>query len=175
MSQVLQCLFALASVAPKIPTYHGPAYGVKLADANVRDFSQEQLDAAKNAPSRQAMGSYGYADTTIGPRVDKIVQLPAENGTATTAAVSAASYGVASAAVSAAGPRPSLLAGAAPRQPPPPSGPAPVAPSVPHYAPAAPSAPAAPVAGGSQKFCSECGNKLAIPNPKFCSQCGHKL
>lgn len=43
-------------------TFNGPFIGVKLADANKREFTEEQLVAGKSIVSAQTMGSYGVVD-----------------------------------------------------------------------------------------------------------------
>ncbi|UJR35236.1 hypothetical protein I4U23_028001 [Adineta vaga] len=46
--QVTQCLFALGRHAQK-HNFHGPILGPKMAESNKREFTEEQLIAAKNA------------------------------------------------------------------------------------------------------------------------------
>jgi hypothetical protein len=201
MSQVLQCLFGLGSVAQKIAGFRGPYYGVKLADANVREFSQEQLDAAKAAPSRQSQGSYGYADTTKNARVDNIIQSAAKPISSEPSRLNNGSLGFADTRPNArvdkilqlpsdngTGARPAAAAAsssasfsgfgasAAPRPPPPAAAP-PVAAAQPSWAASQASAGAPSAAGAAplRKFCPECGAKLSTVGAKFCSECGSKL
>lgn len=48
MNQVVDCIFAVSRCAAK-KGYNGPRLGPKMATANVRNFTQDQLDAGKNA------------------------------------------------------------------------------------------------------------------------------
>jgi hypothetical protein len=55
--QVIQALYIFGSVAQKIPSYHGPVIGVKLADKKEIHFSEEQLRASKNTVGQQYASS----------------------------------------------------------------------------------------------------------------------
>jgi len=61
---VVDNIHALGGLAKKVG-FTGPALGVKFADENKRQFTEEQLRA--NVPSRQTVGSYGYQDETANP------------------------------------------------------------------------------------------------------------
>ena len=47
MNQVLQTLVSLGRCAQKLPGYHGPLFGARLADKNARQFNDDQLKAGK--------------------------------------------------------------------------------------------------------------------------------
>jgi len=64
---VIDNIFALGSVAQKVPGFHGPYIGVKHSDENPRDFSADVLAAGKAAPTRQTVGSYGFQDESRNP------------------------------------------------------------------------------------------------------------
>jgi len=55
LAQVQTTLYKMGGQAQKVG-FSGPVIGVKQADANKREFSQEQLDAGKNVIGLQ-MGS----------------------------------------------------------------------------------------------------------------------
>ena len=57
MKAVIRNIHSLGRVAQKIPGYSGPTLGAKLATAHAREFSEEQLYAAKAAPSFVGKGS----------------------------------------------------------------------------------------------------------------------
>jgi len=54
--QFTQCIIALGRYAQTLPGYDGPILGPKQSDSNVREFSQDQLDAGKHMIGLQ-MGS----------------------------------------------------------------------------------------------------------------------
>jgi len=55
--QVIQSLYIFGSVVQKIPSFHGPSIGIKLADKKEINFSDEQLRASKNIVGQQHGGS----------------------------------------------------------------------------------------------------------------------
>jgi hypothetical protein len=59
MGAVVRQIHSLGRLAQKLPGYSGPGLGPKEATANHRDFSEEQLQAAKNAPTFLGKGSHG--------------------------------------------------------------------------------------------------------------------
>jgi hypothetical protein len=62
MAAVVTNLHSLGRIAQSMPAYAGgPALGVKLADANKRNFTAEQLAEAKAAPTLMGKGSHGGA------------------------------------------------------------------------------------------------------------------
>jgi hypothetical protein len=61
MIAVLTNIQALGSAAQKLPGYSGPVLGVKLADANKREFTPEQLAEAMNTQTFLGKGSHGHA------------------------------------------------------------------------------------------------------------------
>jgi hypothetical protein len=58
MAAVVTNLHSLGRIAQKMPGYRGPALGVKLANANKRNFTAEQLAQAKAAPTFMGQGSH---------------------------------------------------------------------------------------------------------------------
>ena len=61
MLAVVTNIHALGRFAQRIPGYDGPVLGVKLAEANKRNFTAEQLAQAKAAPTLLGKGSHGGA------------------------------------------------------------------------------------------------------------------
>eukprot|EP00966_Prymnesium_polylepis_P076374 1770188-Prymnesium_polylepis.1 len=61
MMQVLTNLQSLGRMAQKVPGYSGPTFGAKMADANVREFSEEQMRAGASAQTFLGKGSTGHA------------------------------------------------------------------------------------------------------------------
>lgn len=61
MMQVLTNLQALGSAAQKVPSFSGPAFGAKLANANPREFSEEVLKAGAATQTFLGTGSHGCA------------------------------------------------------------------------------------------------------------------
>ncbi|XP_054753749.2 myophilin-like, partial [Lytechinus pictus] len=66
--QFTQCIVALGRYAQSQPGYDGPILGPKHSEGNIRDFSQDQLDAGKhmiglqmgsNKGASQAGGDFG--------------------------------------------------------------------------------------------------------------------
>ena len=66
MMQVLVNLQALGSAAQRVPGYSGPTFGAKLADANVREFSEEVLKAGLATQTFLGTGSHGQPGTQSG-------------------------------------------------------------------------------------------------------------
>lgn len=66
MMQVLVNLQALGSAAQRVPGYSGPTFGAKLADANVREFSEEVLKAGLATQTFLCTGSHGQPGTQSG-------------------------------------------------------------------------------------------------------------
>eukprot|EP00004_Rigifila_ramosa_P010066 TRINITY_DN21858_c0_g1_i1.p1 TRINITY_DN21858_c0_g1~~TRINITY_DN21858_c0_g1_i1.p1 ORF type:complete len:194 (-),score=44.86 TRINITY_DN21858_c0_g1_i1:37-618(-) len=60
MPLVIQCIHALGAKAGA--NGFSPSIGVKLAEANARQFTEEQLAASRNAPSKISQGSVGGAN-----------------------------------------------------------------------------------------------------------------
>eukprot|EP00339_Tiarina_fusa_P015969 CAMPEP_0117041766 /NCGR_PEP_ID=MMETSP0472-20121206/29138_1 /TAXON_ID=693140 ORGANISM="Tiarina fusus, Strain LIS" /NCGR_SAMPLE_ID=MMETSP0472 /ASSEMBLY_ACC=CAM_ASM_000603 /LENGTH=204 /DNA_ID=CAMNT_0004752847 /DNA_START=22 /DNA_END=637 /DNA_ORIENTATION=+ len=61
MPQVIQTLHALGRHAQKVRGYSGPTIGVKLADANKREFTEQQLREGESCIPLQTAGSHGNA------------------------------------------------------------------------------------------------------------------
>ncbi|XP_071489824.1 myophilin-like isoform X1 [Diadema antillarum] len=68
LPQFTQCIIALARYAQSQPGYNGPMLGPKQSEENVREFTQDQLDAGKhmiglqmgsNKGASQAGGDFG--------------------------------------------------------------------------------------------------------------------
>ena len=55
--QVVLCLFSLGRTTQKHPEYTGPQIGPKMADKNVRNFSEEQILAGRNSQIGLQAGS----------------------------------------------------------------------------------------------------------------------
>ena len=66
MMQVLTNLQALGRAAQRVPGFKGPAFGAKLADANVREFSDVTLRAGAAATTFLGQGSHGQPGTQSG-------------------------------------------------------------------------------------------------------------
>jgi hypothetical protein len=62
MIAVLTNIHSLGRVSQKVAGFAGPYLGAKLADANAREFTQEQLDAGKGAATFLGKGSHGCAN-----------------------------------------------------------------------------------------------------------------
>jgi len=61
MMQVLTNLQALGRAAQRTPGYSGPSFGARLAEANVREFSEEQRIAGAATQTFLGKGSHGHA------------------------------------------------------------------------------------------------------------------
>mmetsp|Transcript_5393 Transcript_5393/g.9042 ORF Transcript_5393/g.9042 Transcript_5393/m.9042 type:complete len:158 (-) Transcript_5393:241-714(-) len=61
MIAVLTNIHSLGRVAQRVEGFTGPSLGAKLADTNKREFDEEQLRAAKAAPTLIGKGSHGGA------------------------------------------------------------------------------------------------------------------
>ena len=78
MMAVLIQIHSLGRIAQKLPGFSGPALGVKLATANKREFTEDQLREAKNATTFLGKGSHGTpAEATMsmvdhGRNIDKM-------------------------------------------------------------------------------------------------------
>jgi hypothetical protein len=66
---VVDNIHVLGALSRKVTTFHGPYIGVKLADENRRQFTEEQLK--QPSVSRQTQGSYGYQDETYTPSIGR--------------------------------------------------------------------------------------------------------
>jgi len=65
--QVVLCLFSLGRTTQKHPEYEGPAIGPKMATKNVRNFSEEQILAGRNAQiSLQSGSNKGASQAGLG-------------------------------------------------------------------------------------------------------------
>jgi len=69
MNVVIDNIHALGGLSRKVTSFHGPYLGVKFAEENKRNFTDEQLRA--NVPSRQTVGSYGYQDESHTPTLSR--------------------------------------------------------------------------------------------------------
>jgi len=154
---VVDNIHALGGLSRKVSSFHGPYIGVKLADENKRDFSQEQLNASAAAPSRQVTGSYGYQDESHNPVLARQIIKNVSGHTASNAPSkqTQGSYGY---QVEPAKNLDKIIK-------------APV--NTPALAgkPQGPSAAPAAAASGP-KFCSSCGAPRGDSGAKFCSGCG---
>ena len=61
MQAVLVNLQSVGRIAQSLPGYTGPAFGAKVATANHREFSEDQLRAGRNSLSLTGKGSHGGA------------------------------------------------------------------------------------------------------------------
>jgi len=66
MTQVVDQICSLGGVAQKLNSKL-PVFGIKYSDENPRSFSDDVLRQAKQVPSRQTQGSYGYQDESKNP------------------------------------------------------------------------------------------------------------
>jgi len=66
---VVDNVHVLGALSRKVPSFRGPYIGVKLADENRRQFTEEQLK--QPSVSRQTQGSYGYQDETYTPSIGR--------------------------------------------------------------------------------------------------------
>lgn len=66
MMAVLINLQALGRAAQRVREYHGPAFGAKLADVNVRQFTDEQRIAGAATTTFLGKGSHGQPGTQSG-------------------------------------------------------------------------------------------------------------
>ena len=65
MGLVVQCIFALGRcVQVTVPTYAGPALGPRMATANKRDFSEEQLARGQQAVTKVMQASQSTMERT---------------------------------------------------------------------------------------------------------------
>jgi len=71
MNVVIDNIHALGSLSRKVAGFNGPFLGVKMADENKRNFSDEQLKSS--AGTRQTQGSYGF-QVEKSPGLDKIIK-----------------------------------------------------------------------------------------------------
>lgn len=58
--QVIQTLFIFGSVVQKLPGYSGPQLGIKLADKNEINFTEDQLRRSSNIVGQQYEGSFKH-------------------------------------------------------------------------------------------------------------------
>lgn len=72
MQQVLDCLYSFAGLCQKVPGFRGPYLGIRQSDANVRQFTQSQLNEARAVESKQNSGF--TPDMPEYARVDKIIK-----------------------------------------------------------------------------------------------------
>lgn len=75
MLAVLTNIQALGSAAQKLPGYSGPILGAKLAEANLREFTAEQLAAGKSEQTFLGKGSHGTAGIQMGAHIDHSKQI----------------------------------------------------------------------------------------------------
>ena len=66
MMAVLTNIVALGRAAQRVPGYKAPVFGAKLADANVREFSEEVLMAGRATQTFVGQGSHGQPGTQSG-------------------------------------------------------------------------------------------------------------
>jgi transgelin len=64
MGQVIQTLHALGRHSQKVSTFGGPYIGTKLATANPREFTEEQLRQGESVIPLQTAGSHGNANAS---------------------------------------------------------------------------------------------------------------
>ena len=65
MLAVVTNLHSLGRLCARVPGYAGPLLGAKLADSNVRHFSDQQMALARATPTLIGKGSHGGA-TQVG-------------------------------------------------------------------------------------------------------------
>ncbi|KAL5010975.1 hypothetical protein ScPMuIL_013280 [Solemya velum] len=63
--QVTLCIHALGRVSQTKPDWNGPILGPKMADANVREFTEEQMEAGKHVHSLQYGSNKGASQAGI--------------------------------------------------------------------------------------------------------------
>ncbi|XP_025200391.1 muscle-specific protein 20 isoform X1 [Melanaphis sacchari] len=64
--QVTLCLYALARITQKHPEYTGPALGPKMAEANKREFTEDQLRASEGHLNLQMGYNKGASQSGLG-------------------------------------------------------------------------------------------------------------
>jgi len=94
MGVVVDNIHALGAYSRKVGSFKGPFLGVKIADENKRNFTEEQLKA--NVPSRQTVGSYGYQDETVQPSIGRniIKDVSGHKASSAPTKLSQGSYGI---------------------------------------------------------------------------------
>lgn len=70
MVAVITNIQALGSAAQKLPGYDGPVLGARIAEANRREFTAEQLAAGKCEQTFLGKGSHGTAGSEMSPHID---------------------------------------------------------------------------------------------------------
>jgi len=60
---VINHYYSFSSFARQHSNFRGPFIGVKMADKNERNFTEEQMNAGRSMPTAQTMGSFGVVDT----------------------------------------------------------------------------------------------------------------
>lgn len=63
--QVTLCLFAIGRIAQTKPDFNGPILGPKMAEENVREFTDEQLEAGKHVISLQYGSNQGASQAGV--------------------------------------------------------------------------------------------------------------
>ena len=86
MMAVLINLQALGRAAQKVPGYSGPTFGAKAADANVREFTEEQRIAGAATTTFLGKGSCGGATQAGMTDTSRNIVKPVEGGAAPVAA-----------------------------------------------------------------------------------------
>ncbi|KAL4089645.1 hypothetical protein QTP88_024651 [Uroleucon formosanum] len=66
IAQVTLCLYALARITQKHPEYTGPALGPKMAEANKREFTEDQLRASEGHLNLQMGFNKGASQSGLG-------------------------------------------------------------------------------------------------------------
>jgi hypothetical protein len=62
--KVIQSLMILGSLSQKLPNYHGPKIGVKLAEKTEINFTEDQLRQSQNTVGKQYGASINHGNTT---------------------------------------------------------------------------------------------------------------
>uniref|UniRef100_A0A7S3EXS5 Calponin-homology (CH) domain-containing protein n=1 Tax=Haptolina ericina TaxID=156174 RepID=A0A7S3EXS5_9EUKA len=96
MMAVLINLQALGRAAQKVPGYSGPTFGAKAADANVREFTEEQLKAGLTEQTFLGKGSHGHANQSGMFDTSKEIVKSADAGSSAPTMMGMGSHGQAS-------------------------------------------------------------------------------
>lgn len=153
MISVIDNIFGVCALARKVG-FAGPFIGKKLADKNVREFSEEVIRKGKSMMPRITQGSYGYQPERE-KKLDKIILLDREASKASSvpSRQNIASYGLQeekqnfdSITRNGSKPKASGSNSSSPKNTP---------------------------VTSSSNFCPECGTKS--DGSKFCGECGNKM
>jgi len=155
---VIDNIFALGAASMKVPSFKGPYLGVKHAEENVRQFSDDVLAKSKSTPSRQTVGSYGFQDETKNPSLSRqiVKNVTGMQASETPSKLSQGSYGISDgkglSGIDSIIKNPEVFAA--------------------NRGGAQPSAPSGSSSSGGGGFCGNCGT-ARVGAAKFCGNCGN--